>query len=70
MFHISKPTFVVIVSTSFRRIRTEKIFKLNNPDPPFLAFWDFLAFLLLQFSLLVLGAVLISFPRIMGGYIA
>ena len=36
------------------------------PNPPCLAFLDFLAFLLLRFSLLLGGVFLLSFPRNLG----
>ena len=40
-------------------------FRYNNPDPPILAFFDFLAFFFFRFSLLFL-AFFLPFPRILG----
>ena len=37
----------------------------NNPDPPTLVFFDFLAFFVFRFPLAFLG-VFLSFPRILG----
>ena len=45
--------------------KQSRLLNLRSPDPPILAFFDFLAFFRFRFSLLF-GAFFLSFPRILG----